>query len=208
MKPQQHSMKKKSKIPPIDTKNYRDDVTRTRITNQSTNNLIPPEIKIVKDKDSLWTLGAYVGNNNEMSVQWKTILKMQAKIIRNWSRINLLTKGKKLVLKALIQSKTIYLATANEMPKDIPKRMTNQMKSFLWDRKRPLMNWTDIAEPRNNGELNMLDIEAYIEAIQIMWLKKYLVPLSKRPLWAFVTNQIVFKFVQKAPEVKERNKIN
>jgi len=201
-------MKKKSKIPPIDTKNYRDDVTRTRITNQSTNNLIPPEIKIVKDKDSLWTLGAYVGNNNEMSVQWKTILKMQAKIIRNWSRINLLTKGKKLVLKALIQSKTIYLATANEMPKDIPKRMTNQMKSFLWDRKRPLMNWTDIAEPRNNGELNMLDIEAYIEAIQIMWLKKYLVPLSKRPLWAFVTNQIVFKFVQKAPEVKERNKIN
>jgi len=201
-------MKKKSKILPIGTKNYRDDVTRTRITNQSTNNLIPPVIKIVKDKDSLWTLGAYVGNNNEMNVQWKTILKMQAKIIRNWSRINLLTKEKKLVLKALIQSRTIYLATANEMPKDTAKKMTNQIKSFLWDRKRPLMNWTDIAEPRNNGELNMPDIEAYIEAIQIMWLKKYLVPLSERPLWAFVTNQIVFKFVQKAPEVKERNKIN
>jgi len=41
-----------------------------------------------------------------------------------------------------------------------------------------------------------------------MWLKKYLALPQERPLWAFVTDQIVFKFAQKAPVVKERNKIN
>jgi len=30
------------------------------------------------------------------------------------------------------------------------------------------MNWTDIIEPRNNGELNLPDIEARLEVIQVM----------------------------------------
>ena len=102
----------------------------------------------------------------------------------------------------------MYLATENEMPKDIIKRMTTQMKTFLWDGKRPLMNWTDTAEPRKKGGLDIPDIDARVEAIQIMWLKKYLAPPQERPVWAFVTDQIVFKFAQKAPAVKERNKIN
>ena len=51
--------------------------------------------------------------------------------MRNWDGINLLTKRKELVLKALIQLKALYLATANEMPKNIIKRITTQMKSFL-----------------------------------------------------------------------------
>ena len=67
--------------------------------------------------------------------------------------------------------------------------------------KRPLMNWTDIIEPRNNGELNLPDIEARLEVIQVMWLRKYLAPITERPLWAFVTNKVVFKYTQKAPVV-------
>jgi len=41
-----------------------------------------------------------------------------------------------------------------------------------------------------------------------MWLKKYLAPLDERPIWAFVTDQIVFKYTQKTPAVNDRNKIN
>ena len=91
-------------------------------------------------------------------------------------------KEKELILKALIQSRALYLAMANEMPKSIAQRMIRQMKSFTWENKRPLMNWMDATQPNENGGLGLPDIEARLEAIQVMWLKKYLAPLTERPI--------------------------
>ena len=71
-------------------------------------------------------------------------------------------------MKALIQSRTLYLATANKMPKNIVQRMTRQMKSFIWEDKRPLMNWMDVTQPKENRGLGLPDIEARLEAIQVM----------------------------------------
>jgi len=42
-----------------------------------------------------------------------------------------------------------------------------------------------------------------IEAIQIMWLKKYLAPKNKRPDWAYVVDQIIFNNLQKAPKIEK-----
>jgi len=70
------------------------------------------------------------------------------------------------------------------------------------------MNWIDITQPKENRGLGLLDIKARLEAIQVMWLKKYLASLTERPIWAFVTDQIVFKYTQKAPAVNDHNKIN
>jgi len=53
------------------------------------------------------------------SMQWETILKRQSRILKKWSKTSLSSKGKELILKALIQSRALYLATANEMPKSI-----------------------------------------------------------------------------------------
>jgi len=52
-------------------------------------------------------------------MQWETILKRQSRILKKWSKTSLSLKGKELILKALIQSRALYLATANEMPKGI-----------------------------------------------------------------------------------------
>jgi len=68
------------------------------------------------------------------------------------------------------------------MPKNIVQRITRQMKSFIWEDKRLLMNWTDVTQPKENGGLDLPDIEARLEAIQVMWLKKYLAPLTERPI--------------------------
>jgi len=46
----------------------------------------------------------------------------------------------------------------------------------------------DVTQPKENRGLGLPDIEARLEAIQVMWLKKYLAPLTKRPIWAFVTD--------------------
>ena len=68
------------------------------------------------------------------------------------------------------------------MPKNIVQRITRQMKSFIWEDKRLLMNWTDVTQPKENGGLDLPDIEARLEMIQVMWLKKYLAPLTERPI--------------------------
>ena len=57
-----------------------------------------------------------------------------------WEKFNLTTKGKELVLKSLVQSKAVFLATVNGMPKkdrkDVPliplarkTKRTNEMES-------------------------------------------------------------------------------
>jgi len=70
--------------------------------NKTTNDKIDQAIRIVKDNDSLRTLGAYIGNNSETSIQWEEILKRQSKILKSWSKISLSAKGKELIMKALI----------------------------------------------------------------------------------------------------------
>jgi len=54
----------------------------------------------------------------------------------------------------------------------------------------------------------MPNIETRIEAIQIMWLKKYLTPKNKRLDWAYVVDQIIFNNLQKAPKITKENKIS
>ncbi len=47
--------------------------------------------------------------------------------------------------------------------------------------------------PLNKGGLNLLDIEARNEAIEIMWLKSYLDLSPARPMWATITDLIINK---------------
>jgi len=130
----------KSEILLIGTKEYRNNIIKTKTVNKTNNDKLDQAIRIIEDNDSLRILGAHIGNDSETSIQWETILKRQSRILKKWAKTSLLSKGKELILKALIQSRALYLATANEMPKSIAQRMTRQIKSFIWEDKRPLMN--------------------------------------------------------------------
>ena len=82
------------------------------------------------------------------------------------------------------------------------------MKTFLWDNKKATMNWKEASQPREIGGLNMPNIETRIEAIQIMWLKKYLALKYERPDCAYVVDQIIFNNVQKNPKITRQNRIS
>jgi len=92
----------KSEVLPIGTKEYRNNIIKTRIVNKTNNEKLDQAIRIVEDNDSLRTLGAHIGNDSETSMQWETILKKQSRILKKWSKTSLLSKGKELILKALI----------------------------------------------------------------------------------------------------------
>jgi hypothetical protein len=82
-----------------------------------------------------------------------------------------------------VQSQAIFLATVNGMPKDILKMMQKNMKDFLWDgRKKRYLPWTDIMASRSEGGLNIPDMKVRTDAIQIMWLKKFLALKEKKAI--------------------------
>ena len=104
------------------------------------------------------------------------------KDIEVWSKMNLTTKGKELVLKSLVQSKAVFLATVNGMPISVEKEMLKMYHTFLWNGKaKGLMKWEQVINKWSQGGLGIPNISIRVEAIEIMWIKKWLNPKATRP---------------------------
>jgi len=199
--------KEKTEYLPIGPKDFRDQVIETRKINEDW--VIPQNVKIIKNGEAMRTLGTWVGNDVNVYPQWEKILEHQKKTMEKWSATRPSLKGKEVILKALVQSKALFLATVNGMPKDIQEKMKKQMKDFIWDNKnRGLMKWEEIIQERQQGGLGIPDIEARLDAIQIMWLKKYLAPEEKKPDWAYIADKMIFKFITPKPIIEEKSRID
>ena len=196
----------KTEYLPIGNKTYRKNVIETRQI--GTNEKLQENLKIIPDGTAMRTLGAWVGNETKTYPQWQKILEKQKEIMDKWSEANLSFRGKELILKALVQSRALFLATVNGMPKDIQETMTKEMKNFLWNNRKGLMCWDEIIAERELGGLGIPDIIARTEAIQVIWLKKWLAPRKKRKLWAKITDEILKANVPSKPMVKEQNIIS
>jgi len=107
--------KEKTEILPIGSEKYRKQVIEKRQTSESKEDKIPEEIRIVKDKETLRTLESYMGNKVNQVTQWNQILKKQKDVLNTWTTLNLATAGKELILKSLVQSRALFLATVNGM---------------------------------------------------------------------------------------------
>jgi len=107
--------KEKTEILPIGSEKYRKQVIEKRQTSESKEDKIPEEIRIVKNRETLRTLGSYMGNKVNQVTQWNQILKKQKDVLNAWTTLNLATAGKELILKSLVQSRALFLATVNGM---------------------------------------------------------------------------------------------
>lgn len=192
----------KTEYLPVGPKQYREKLYRTRKFGREA---IEEGITIIKDGEPMRTLGAWVGNMSDTRLQWDRILEQQQKIMDTWSKMNLPFGGKELVLKALIQSRALFLATVNGMPKDIMHTMKKQMRSFMWNgKRRGDVMWESIIRRRDEGGLGIPDIEARVDAIQVMWLKKWTTTTGKdKPLWAHLTDEIIMQNIPDKPMVEE-----
>jgi exonuclease III len=193
----------KTEFLPIGTKEYRDKVIQTRTIGAYK---VPEGIRIVKDKESMRTLGAWIGNDVNQYPQWEAIMSKQANIMKMWQSTHPSFKGKELILKALVQSRALFLATVNGMPQDVRKKMNRNMRNFLWEGKKGTMSWDEVIAPREIGGLNIPDIEIRYQAITIMWLKKWL-SSKERPGWAYVADEIIATAVQQKPLVDNESTI-
>jgi hypothetical protein len=196
----------KTEYLPIGDEEYRAQVIQTRKVGD---NIIEEGVTIIKDGEPMRTLGAWVGNNADTTQQWDWIIKKQERVIKTWEGNHLSYQGKELILKALIQSRAVFLTTVNGMPKNIEEKIAKMYKDFLWDgKKKGLITWKQAAAPRELGGLNVPDIKSRVQAIHLMWFKKWLSTTSERPLWAHIIDAIIAKNAPKTPMTDENSRLN
>ena len=195
----------KTEYLPVGGRDFRENVYNTRIVGD---NQIPNGLKIIKDGEQMRTLGAWVGNGATITKQWDSIITTQQRICDIWQGNNLSFRGKELILKALIQSRAAFLATVNGLPKDVEKRMTKMYKEFMWKGKRGLMSWNQIIATRKEGGLNIPDLKARAEAIQVMWIKKWLSSDTDRPIWTYGLDAIIANNIAKNPKVDNDSRLS
>jgi len=78
------------------------------------------------------------------------------------------------------------------MPNHIESALQKVINDFIWDDgEKPRIALKFLQQPKEMGGLNILDIKAQNEAIDLMWLKTYLNFTPHRQPWATVTDLII-----------------
>lgn len=99
---------------------------------------------------------------------------------------------RKIIIQVVIGGLTQFLAKAQGMPSNIKNALTKIIWEFIWeDDSSPRITLDLLQQTTKTGGLDLLDIKARNEAIEIMWLKAYLNFSPTRPVWATVTNTII-----------------
>ena len=108
--------------------------------------------------------------------------------------------GRKLIVQAIIGGHTQFLMRAQGMLAPIEDALTKIAREFMWEgytlSKIALEN---LHRPIEEGGLNLLDIKARNNAIELTWLKTYLDFSPTQQPWAKITDLIIDAIMPPGP---------
>ena len=188
----------KMEIIPIGTTAHRQRVIAQRKINEQDLSPLTNRIHIAKDGESIRMLGAWIGNQANNDTPWETIIdKINGNLVK-WKRLHPTLNGRKQIIQAVVGGHTQFLTNAQGMPTHIESAIKKIVSGFMWDNNSsPRIANDTLCRPIHQGGLNLLDITTRNEAIDIIWLKKYLNFSSSRPTWAAITDIIVQELAPK-----------
>ena len=182
----------KTKIIPIGSEEHRQRVINTRKINQYNDESLSDCIRIAKDGEAVRFLGAWIGNHANNATPWEPILATIKARLEFWKKSWPTMDGRKTIIQVVVGGCTQFLAKAQGMPKHIETALISIIRDFMWgEDSSPRVTLDTLQRPRDEGGLNLLDIQARNEAIELMWLKSYLNFSDSRPPWAIVTDIII-----------------
>ena len=182
----------KTEIIPIGTREHRQAVETMRKLNPRDCTPLDDRIHIAKDGEAVRSLGAWIGNKADDPTPWELTLDKIRKKLEMWKKSHPTVYGKSLITQAIIGGHTQFLAMAQGMPRHIEEALTKMTRDFIWEQDTsPRMALEHLYKPINEGGLNILNISARNEAIEIIWLKGYLNLTPSRPAWAIVTDLLI-----------------
>jgi hypothetical protein len=93
---------------------------------------------------------------------------------------------------AVIGGHTQFLTKAQGMPTHIEEELTKMIRDFVWDYDvHPRISLEYLYRLLNEGGLNLLEMKARNEAIELVWLRDYLNLTPTRQTWAIVTDLLI-----------------
>ena len=114
-------------------------------------------------------LGAWIGNKTKDDAPWETIIDRINSNLERWKRLHPTLNGRKLIIQAMVGGHTQFLASAQGMPQHIETALKRIIKGFMWDDdSSPRIACDTLCQPIKEGELDLLDISARNEAIDII----------------------------------------
>lgn len=185
----------KTEVIPVGTQEYRASVTASRKLYPEAVP-IPPNVHIVRDGEAVRSLGAWIGNNVDDANPWGKLVKTMGKNMDGWAKGKPTLLGRKLAVDLEIGGRTQFLAKAQGMPKAVEGSITRMIANFMWNGdKHPRVSRDTLYAKAEDGGLNVLNVAARNDAIDIMRLKDYLNMSETRPRWALVADLILAKAV-------------
>ena len=97
---------------------------------------------------------------------------------------NLTYYGKVIIIKLLLLSQLIYLATCYKIPNKHIKELNKIIFSFLWNSKKEKVKRVVVMNPVSQGGLGMIDIDSRMRSLRLSWLPNILND-SEKP-WKYI----------------------
>ena len=119
-------------------------------------------------------LGIYVGHITKDCQKLNTdkIIDKTSKLITQWEKRKLTLYGKITVTKTLLLPNITYVATNTVIPKEVLRNFNSMLFNFIWSGKKDKIKRSILTKKYEEGGLNMTDIETYLKAIHLKWIKR------------------------------------
>ena len=138
-------------------------------------------MKYMRDRNYTWDPGIIkiLGINfstdldSIFEINYKGKLTQIETLLRTWQKRNLTPFGKITIIKTLAIPKLLYLfLNLPDPPQSFIKQLEDIIYKFLWNAKPSKMNKQTIELKKEEGGLNMININIFLAGLKISWLKR------------------------------------
>lgn len=139
-------------------------------------------------------LGIYFGHDKQKceELNWQNKIEQCKTILNNWSKRKLTFYGKIQIIKTIVIPKLTYTIHSLVVPKHVKQELNKLLFAFLWDNKNEKIKRTTLIGNKNGGGIDMIDLESYITAMKIKWVKA--LTDKSNPNWKVIPNYFFSKF--------------
>jgi hypothetical protein len=150
---------------------------------------------IIWSTEPLETLGIKIPIANRMNIyQLNYDLKINEMelLFKKWLTRNLSLRGKSTIIKTYGMSKLTYLASLlPNPPKQIINKIEKSILHFLWDGKTSKIRRDILINSYEMGGLNIPHFQTTCNALNISWIKRYLISNQYTSQWGNLVNNVL-----------------